>query len=476
MAIALPVLASGAIAFTGVKLPSVASGEIAFAGIKLPVVVSGELAFAGVKLPRYYSGENLLLAYAPTGGVLVAGVAGLNDNLPVTPTGGVLVGGQAGATDNIPIIPTGGVLIGGAATAVLATPFVFSYYTLGGVLLGGAATVSTNFTQWTPSGGVLVGGAAANALNATVKPAGGVLVGGAATVDSLSIVVTPTGGVLIGGQATTAEGFVAAGGALVGGGAVVSEIIPFAPSGGVLVGSSAATNFITTITSTGGVLVAGAAAIAEVFNRPPSQGGVLIGGGAVIKDYQALHVPTGGLLVAGVAIAYLLPSGAVTTAENPTNEVFNGWAFNHDTGAPSRYKDLPATSFFNFNGQAYITTAAGVYAVDAVSDMGRAIVATFTTPKHDFNKSLDKKVPVIYMGAKTDAKMQVRVTVNKNSPLYYIFADSTAKAGGARGMRTTTGKGLKGRYWQFQFGNVNGGDFEFDTVELTPAILERHGA
>lgn len=452
-----------------VALPLFTSGQISFVGVSLPKITTGELTFVGVSMPKFLSGEGIPSAYI------------------VTPAGGVLVGGRSNIVGDPDLVPSGGVLVGGAAT-VTVIQLVTSYmYPLGGVLVGGAAANSFSWIKFIPSGGALVGGAATISFitNAPVVGLGGVLVGGAATVTGRistsynigALDEIPSGGVQVGGAAAIFDfiPIIPSGGVLVGGNAAVLERIPFLPSGGVLVGGISDVASTLSFAPSGGVLLAGSAAVTVVYIVAP-YGGVAVGGAATINDFQAWFAPSGGVIIGGSATNYMLPSGVILTAENPYNIQYGVWAFNFDTVAPSRYTDLPANSITTFAGKTYIANAGGVYALDAGDDMGRPVNAHFTLPKYDFNRSEEKKVPTVYMSATTGAKFRLRVNVNKLSPLYYAFNEARAKAGAVRGMRATTGKGLQGRFWQFRFENINGADFETDSVELNPEILSRRGA
>lgn len=366
----------------------------------------------------------------------------------------------------------------------LAVISVFVITPSGGVVVGGTSPVTAYVTTpltWTPAGGVLVGGGAP--VGELVS--GGVQVGGEATISDVIVKVyniattdsMPQLGVLVGGEAVVKEAinFIPTSGVKLGGAATVKENIPFKPTGGVLAGGASPYASVAVFPPSGGVLAGGAAPTPFGFTFLPT-GGVQVAGAAANSSRAAYFLPTGGVGVSGSATAYSLRFGESLTAENPYNIPFFGWALNLDTAAPSRYKDLPANSITMFNGITYISCDAGIYALDADTDAGRPINAKFSLPKLDFGYSADKKVPVVYVGSKVDAKLKLRVTVNKNAPLYYEFADSRVKTGTVHGMRATTGKASIGRYWQFTIENINGADFEIDTVELNPVKCARRGA
>jgi hypothetical protein len=69
----------------------------------------------------------------------------------------------------------------------------------------------------------------------------------------------------------------------------------------------------------------------------------------------------------------------------------------------------------------------------------------------------------MYLGLESDGEMLVSVIDDNEEVFEYTpRRDRTAMAGA----RVQIGKGLASRYWQFQISNVDGADFELDTVEI----------
>jgi len=162
----------------------------------------------------------------------------------------------------------------------------------------------------------------------------------------------------------------------------------------------------------------------------------------------------------------------VSTPENPYATPFPAWAINYDTSAPSRYDSLPANSMCNFNGKTYMACAAGIYEIGADDDAGRPIHASATVAQTNFGNTHNKRIPYIYVGMRSTGAMQLKAIANNQSDRYYAL---NAIGGAVRGSRANIGKGLEGQYWQFRVDNVNGADFELDSIEFKPTILSRHG-
>lgn len=351
----------------------------------------------------------------------------------------------------------------------------------GGIQFGGTAPVSTNFTIFVPSGGIKFGGTAPSSSVSVqqylITPSGGIEFGGSAPSDSLSVavfVITPEGGIAFGGAALISESIpiVPVGGILFGGSAVVLERIPFMPTGGIQFGGVADVEIVALIPVSGGIQFGGSAPVAFVFVEIP-QGGIAFGGTAPSGDYQAWFAPSGGIKFGGTAIAFALPAGAVVTPENPFNDDFPGWAVNLEGGAPSRYERLPANSFTRFAGRTIVANAAGIYALDAGDDAGQPIRAGIQVPQSDYGTDRNKRINDVFIGVRMAGRMRLTVDTHKGgSRAYYSI---TPVPGDMAANRVGLGKGLQGRYWSLRLENVDGDDFELESIAFTPELLKRSG-
>jgi hypothetical protein len=183
----------------------------------------------------------------------------------------------------------------------------------------------------------------------------------------------------------------------------------------------------------------------------------------------------GGMILAAPApqiFTVLFHPADVSTPENPYALPFPAWAINYETNAPSRYDSLPANSMCLFNGKTYMACAAGIYEIGADDDAGRPIQASATLAQTNFGSTKNKRIPYVYVGMRSAGAMQLKAIANNQSDRYYAL---NAIGGAVRGSRADIGKGLEGQYWQFRVDNVNGADFELDSIEFKPTLLSRHG-
>jgi hypothetical protein len=389
----------------------VCSGTAIAAGGDLPAYVCGATRTSAA-LPPYRAAQYVHF-FGASGGCAIAGAADVVGD-PFTPTGGMSLAGAATLT--FPFNPTGGATVAGSAGVVFKPILVYD-------------------------------------IGATdAEPQGGAQIAGAATVSD-NIPVRPTGG------------------SVVSGAAAVLERITWVPTGGSVVSGAAPIVVVGPITPTGGSVIASSAPVAFV-SREIGAGGCTIAGAATVRDYQAWYAPSGGANVGGLAIAYALLNGQAPTTENPYNDEFNGWAINYETNAPSRYERMPANSFCQFMGTTYLANAGGIYSYGADDDAGQPIHAAALIPETDYGSENNKRIPDVHIGIRMNGKMRLRVAANKTRRYYTIERPDDPAV---RALRVKLGMGLEGRYWAIGLENVDGADFELESLAHTPMILTRHG-
>jgi hypothetical protein len=170
--------------------------------------------------------------------------------------------------------------------------------------------------------------------------------------------------------------------------------------------------------------------------------------------------------------AYEIQIGQVVTPENPYNEPQEAWVMNYETNAPYRYYRFPANSMCRFKGKTYVANIAGIYEVTGDTDAGQQIHSQVTLPKSDFGSSKDKRMPYVYVGARSRGRMQLKVVANSQAGRYYAL---NVGSDNMHGSRVDVGKGLEARYWQLAVANLDGAAFSLDSLEIPPVVLNRRG-
>lgn len=399
--------------------------------------------------------------------------------------------------------PTNGMYISYSATTMLVAP---NAVVMSPPVPVFSLTSSSVQSAESAVGGTAVGGSAIVFFVASVVMSGGVSIGGNAggVAYDISLDIVPNGGMKVGGTATVKEAinYAPVGGFAVGGAAVVQERIPFVPTGGILVSGSPSNQGLFSYVPTGGAIMGGAAPVVAKYSPLPL-GGAVVGGVATVTAKYPFFAPSGGMRFGGAASIRIISDGVIVFSsdmfgehyfgnaywggrywgsvqstggnrpENPNGYPFPGWAINMETFAPSRYSGLPANSIVRFMDRPYVSNDGGIYLMDADDDAGGLIHASVEMAETDFNTSRDKRMEIAYVGVKTMGRMKLMVRVNGSDKQYYVVMPTSASH---KGTVTRIGKGLKGRYWGMRIDNMDGADFELESVEFIPHAGQRRGA
>jgi hypothetical protein len=135
------------------------------------------------------------------------------------------------------------------------------------------------------------------------------------------------------------------------------------------------------------------------------------------------------------------------------------------------YTNFPFNSFAKFNDVWLGAADGGLFVLAGATDDGTFIDAAVRVGITDFSTSHLKRVARMYVGYRADGDMQLNVTTDENQTRSYALR-STGNSG-IHGNHVRIGKGLKARYWQFELQNVDGADFELNTMEIKPDVLKR---
>jgi hypothetical protein len=152
------------------------------------------------------------------------------------------------------------------------------------------------------------------------------------------------------------------------------------------------------------------------------------------------------------------------------NDEFIAYALNTQTSGVSEYTN------FNFNSidYPYAANSTGIYKLgDSDTFDGVNIDVSIKTGLMDFGTSLKKQVPYAYLGVTSTGKIVLKAITNimgiKKEIWYQVDSFNTA----LDTTRIEMGKGVKAKYWQFEIVNIDGGDFELESMEVLPLVLKR---
>lgn len=139
--------------------------------------------------------------------------------------------------------------------------------------------------------------------------------------------------------------------------------------------------------------------------------------------------------------------------------------------ALTQYTNYPFNSFAIFNDIFLGASGTGLYVLSGANDAGTNIDAVARVGIADLGTSHGKKVEYVYVGYRATGDMLLRLNTNDSHVRDYMV-----KYNGETGLhvkRVKLGKGVVARYWQFEVQNINGADFDLNTLEIKPTILSR---
>lgn len=183
-----------------------------------------------------------------------------------------------------------------------------------------------------------------------------------------------------------------------------------------------------------------------------------------------LHAPAP-LPLAALAGGMGFQAVILASAPFPRMHVFAGTAVDAWTrsvvtntlnSAVTEFENYAYDSFAQISGTWYAAGSDGIYELDSnTSDDGAPIAAYFETGAMDFKSEYLKRLESLYAAYRTSG--DVRVTVKTDEGKSYVYNMKYDKVPTLKQRRVDIGKGLKGKYWQLRFDNVNGSSFGFDT-------------
>lgn len=145
------------------------------------------------------------------------------------------------------------------------------------------------------------------------------------------------------------------------------------------------------------------------------------------------------------------------------------WVVNLATQASTRYENFGFNSFGKWEGAYYGAKSDGLYLLDGDDDNGTPIDAMIAFGVQTFGDTLYKRVPTVYIGARSNGKLLLRV---KDADREYLYETRTSSPKLAT-QRFDIGRGLRLNAFEFELYNQDGDDFELATIEFIPLLTKR---
>lgn len=150
--------------------------------------------------------------------------------------------------------------------------------------------------------------------------------------------------------------------------------------------------------------------------------------------------------------------------------VYEGWLMNAETLSVWNYNNFDFNSITRFGDHYLMANANGLWEMEGAFDDGEAIIAKIKTASMDFGISGLKQISQIILGVVSSGKLVLKVSVDGQQTVYYELKAGT---NGLENQKIKLGKGLHGRYWQFELITKDNSDLDLDSFEALPYVFGR---
>lgn len=136
----------------------------------------------------------------------------------------------------------------------------------------------------------------------------------------------------------------------------------------------------------------------------------------------------------------------------------------------TNYKNYNFDGSCRFNDNYLFINNKGLYKYGGTLDNTSEIQSEIQTSALSFGTSNLKQIPNLYMGLSNSNKLILKVSVDGKSSIYYTLNKKTENL---MTQNISIGKGLIGRYFQFELITLNNTQFKLDSIEFLPIKLKR---
>lgn len=144
------------------------------------------------------------------------------------------------------------------------------------------------------------------------------------------------------------------------------------------------------------------------------------------------------------------------------------WVLNTENNRTTNYTQFPFTALGLLGTNPVGVTADGIYLLTGDNDNGQAIDAAFAFGMTDFRNELVNNADV-YIGGDIEGDMELSIREDgQEAGNTYTLSEREQHV---RGHRAKLGKGFRSRYREISLSNVNGGNFDLDSLSLSSRDL-----
>ena len=201
-----------------------------------------------------------------------------------------------------------------------------------------------------------------------------------------------------------------------------------------------------------------------------------------IVETDSNSVKTIGLMTIGETLITSTTTSTKATFKNLLNssliisiptasgqDSYLAYLFSPETSSVSNYDNYNFTNCTRFGSKYLFSNSLGLYQYGGALDEATAIQAKIQTAALNFDTSNKKQVPAMYMGVDNSGGVVAKVSVDDKAEVLYRL---TKKTDGLSTQKVDFGKGLIGRYFQFEI-ITDAETFSMESIEFYPVVLKR---
>ncbi|RPI52657.1 MAG: hypothetical protein EHM49_05235 [Deltaproteobacteria bacterium] len=140
--------------------------------------------------------------------------------------------------------------------------------------------------------------------------------------------------------------------------------------------------------------------------------------------------------------------------------------------AISTYSGYNFNSIANFNGTILGAMATGIYELSGANDNGTDIDAVLKTGTMDFGERAIKHIRDLWLTFRSTGKLRIKVWINEDTSTE-IHKDTSITGTAMAEERLKIPRGLRGRFFTIEINNIDGVDFDIDSLSMLVESLVR---
>ena len=174
------------------------------------------------------------------------------------------------------------------------------------------------------------------------------------------------------------------------------------------------------------------------------------------------------------ALAAALDAGVVSGRVRAGNDTYSVYAMTFLGAAVSEYANFDFDSYATIDGHLYGASENGTFLLEGEDDAGANIDASVYGGLSALGTQLKKACPYAYIGLTTNGSMLLKVsTTDDGTKKTNVYKLNPIAKSAVSDNRFQISKGLHAVYWGFELANLDGADFELETIKVWRMPLNR---